>query len=147
MITSVRNVLVIIPPTTATPIGRRLSAPAPNPIAIGMIPASATGNGPVNALDLALRQCLSTLYPAIADVRLTDYKVRVIDFKKGTAARVRVLIEWSDHKRSWATVGVSENVIEASWFALVDAMRLELMRLSESDPNIQRAVEDYCWGV
>jgi 2-isopropylmalate synthase len=109
--------------------------------------ASATGNGPVNALDLALRQCLSTLYPAIADVRLTDYKVRVIDNKKGTAARVRVLIEWSDHRRSWATVGVSENVIEASWFALVDAMRLELMRLSEQDPNIQRAVEDYCWGV
>jgi 2-isopropylmalate synthase len=112
-----------------------------------VLTASATGNGPVNALDLALRQCLSTLYPAIAGVRLTDYKVRVIDFKKGTAARVRVLIEWSDHKRSWATVGVSENVIEASWFALSDAMRLELMRLNEQDPNIQKAVEDYCWGV
>jgi len=112
-----------------------------------VLTASATGNGPVNALDLALRQCLSTLYPAIANVRLTDYKVRVIDFKKGTAARVRVLIEWSDHKRSWATVGVSENVVEASWFALVDAMRLELMRLDERDPNIQQAVEDYCWGV
>jgi 2-isopropylmalate synthase len=112
-----------------------------------VLTASATGNGPVNALDLALRQCLSTLYPAIAGVRLTDYKVRVIDFKKGTAARVRVLIEWSDHKRSWATVGVSENVIEASWFALADAMRLELMRLNEQDPNIQKAVEDYCWGV
>jgi 2-isopropylmalate synthase len=112
-----------------------------------VLTASATGNGPVNALDVALRQCLSTLYPAIANVRLTDYKVRVIDFKKGTAARVRVLIEWSDHKRSWATVGVSENVIEASWFALVDAMRLELMRLSERDDTIQKAVEDYCWGV
>jgi len=112
-----------------------------------VLTASATGNGPVNALDLALRQCLSTLYPAIAGVRLTDYKVRVIDFKKGTAARVRVLIEWSDHKRSWATVGVSENVIEASWFALSDAMRLELMRLNEQDPNVQKAVEDYCWGV
>ncbi len=112
-----------------------------------VLTASATGNGPVNALDLALRQCLSTLYPAIAGVRLTDYKVRVIDFKKGTAARVRVMIEWSDHKRSWATVGVSENVIEASWFALADAMRLELMRLNEQDPNIQKAVEDYCWGV
>ena len=84
---------------------------------------------------LCLRQCLSTLYPAIADVRLTDYKVRVLDFKKGTAARVRVLTEWSDHRRSWATVGVSENVIEASWFALVDALRLELMRLSEQDPK------------
>jgi 2-isopropylmalate synthase len=112
-----------------------------------VLTASATGNGPVNALDLALRQCLSTLYPGIAGVRLTDYKVRVIDFKKGTAARARVLIEWSDHKRSWATVGVSENVIEASWFALADAMRLELMRLNEQDPNIQKAVEDYCWGV
>ena len=51
---------------------------------------------------------------------------------------MRVLIEWSDHKRSWATVGVSENVIEASWFALVDAMRLELMRLHEDDPNVQK---------
>jgi len=112
-----------------------------------VLTASASGNGPVNALDVALRQCLSTLYPAIASVELTDYKVRVLDFKKGTAARVRVLIEWSDHKRSWATVGVSENVIEASWFALVDAMRLELMRLHEDDPNVQKAVEDYCWGV
>ncbi|MEO8050094.1 MAG: citramalate synthase [Acidobacteriota bacterium] len=112
-----------------------------------VLTASASGNGPVNALDVALRQCLSTLYPAIASVVLTDYKVRVLDNKKGTAARVRVLIEWSDHKRSWATVGVSENVIEASWFALVDAMRLELMRLHEDDPNVQKAVEDYCWGV
>src|SRR5579872_5266079 len=113
----------------------------------GVHSATANGNGPVNALDLCLRQCLATLYPAIADVKLTDYKVRVLDFKKGTAARVRVLVEWSDHRRSWSTVGVSENVIEASWFALVDALRLELMRLGENDPTIQRAVEDYCWGV
>ena len=109
--------------------------------------AAAIGDGPFNALDLALRQCLAPLFPALSKVRLLDYKVRVLDFKKGTAARVRVLIEWSDHKRSWATVGVSENVIEASWFALVDAMRLELMRLSETDPELQRAVEAYCWGV
>jgi 2-isopropylmalate synthase len=113
----------------------------------GIHAATAQGNGPVNALDLALRQCLSGLYPAIAQVTLTDYKVRVLDFKKGTAARVRVLIEWSDHRKSWATVGVSENVIEASWFALVDALRLELMRLSESDPTVERVVEDYCWGA
>jgi len=113
----------------------------------GVHSATAEGNGPVNALDLALRQSLSALYPGIANVRLTDYKVRVLDNKKGTAARVRVLIEWSDHRRSWATVGVSENVIEASWFALVDALRLELMRLSEKDSSIERAVEDYCWGV
>jgi 2-isopropylmalate synthase len=113
----------------------------------GVHSATAQGNGPVNALDLALRQCLASLYPAIAEVRLTDYKVRVLDFKKGTAARVRVLVEWSDHRRSWGTVGVSENVIEASWLALVDALRLELMRLAESDPSIEQAVEDYCWGV
>jgi 2-isopropylmalate synthase len=113
----------------------------------GVHSATAQGNGPVNALDLALRQSLSALYPAIAGVRLTDYKVRVLDFKKGTAARVRVLIEWSDHRKSWATVGVSENVIEASWLALVDALRLELMRLSADDPRIEQAVEDYCWGV
>lgn len=113
----------------------------------GIHSATADGNGPVNALDLALRQCLSSLYPDIANVRLTDYKVRVLDNKKGTAARVRVLVEWSDHKKSWATVGVSENVIEASWFALTDALRLELMRLTERDDGIDRAVEDYCWGV
>ena len=109
--------------------------------------ATAAGNGPVHALDQCLRKCLSKLYPAIAQVRLTDYKVRVLDAKKGTAARVRVLVEWSDHRRSWTTVGVSENVIEASWLALVDALRLEIMRLSEKDPTIERVVEDYCWGV
>ena len=81
----------------------------------------------------ALRKCLSKLYPQIADVRLTDYKVRVLDSNKGTAANVRVLIEWSDHRKSWSTVGVSDNVIEASWKALVDAIRLELMRLTEQD--------------
>lgn len=109
--------------------------------------ATATGHGPMNALDLCLRQCLSTQYPAITNVRLTDYKVRVLDTKRGTAAKVRVLVEWSDHQRSWATVGVSDNVIEASWLALVDALRLELMRLAETDANVAKMVEDYCWGV
>ena len=113
----------------------------------GVHSAAASGHGPVHALDLCLRQCLSSLYPSIADVRLTDYKVRVLEPRKGTAAKVRVLIEWSDHRRSWATVGVSDNVIEASWLALVDAIRLELMRLIERDESIERAVEDYCWGV
>jgi 2-isopropylmalate synthase len=113
----------------------------------GVHSATATGHGPVNALDLCLRQCLSSLYPDVAKVRLTDYKVRVLEPKKGTAAKVRVLVEWSDHRRSWTTVGVSENVIEASWLALVDAIRLELMRLIEHDETIERAVEDYCWGV
>jgi 2-isopropylmalate synthase len=109
--------------------------------------ATASGEGPMNALDLCLRQCLAALYPAISSVRLTDYKVRVINTDKGTASKVRVLVEWSDHRRSWATVGVSDNVIEASWHALVDAIRLELMRLADKDESIEKAVEDYCWGV
>jgi 2-isopropylmalate synthase len=113
----------------------------------GIHSATATGQGPVNALDLCLRKCLSALYPRISDVRLTDYKVRVLEPRKGTAAKVRVLVEWSDHKRSWSTVGVSDNVIEASWSALVDAIRLELMRLTEQDDSVEKAVEDYCWGV
>jgi xanthine dehydrogenase molybdenum-binding subunit len=61
--------------------------------------------------------------------------------------KVRVLVEWSDHRKSWSTVGVSDNVIEASWNALVDAIRLELMRLAEQDDSVERVVEDYCWGV
>ncbi len=109
--------------------------------------ATAQGHGPVHALDLCLRKCLSALYPGIQDVRLTDYKVRVLEPKKGTAAKVRVLIEWSDHRKSWATIGVSDNVIEASWRAMIDAIRLELMRITEQDDSIERAVEDYCWGV
>lgn len=113
----------------------------------GIHSATASGHGPVNALDLCLRQCLSQLYPGISNVRLTDYKVRVLDSKKGTAAKVRVLVEWSDHRRSWATVGVSDNVIAASWHALVDAIKLELMRMIEKDEKVERAVEDYCWGV
>ena len=113
----------------------------------GVHSATASGHGPVNALDLCLRQCLASLYPSISEVRLMDYKVRVLEPRKGTAAKVRVLIEWSDHRRSWVTVGVSENVIEASWQAMVDAIRLELMRLVEKDDSIEKAVEDYCWGV
>lgn len=113
----------------------------------GIHTATASGHGPFHALHLCLRKCLSSVYPQITNVRLTDYKVRVLEPRKGTAARVRVLIEWSDHRRSWSTVGVSDNVIEASWKALVDAVRLELMRLSEGQEGIEKAVEDYCWGV
>ncbi len=113
----------------------------------GVHSEEATGHGPMNALDLCLRRCLSNLYPELAQVRLTDYKVRVLDSKKGTAAKVRVLVEWSDHRRSWATVGVSDNVIEASWKALVDALRLELMRLSEKGEAGESVAADYSWGV
>ena len=109
--------------------------------------ATATGHGPFHALHLCLRKCLSKQYPQIADVHLMDYKVRVLDSHKGTAAKVRVLIVWSDHRKSWATVGVSDNVVEASWKALVDAIRLELMRAGAKDASVERAVEDYCWGV
>jgi 2-isopropylmalate synthase len=94
----------------------------------GVHSATASGHGPFNALHLCLRKCLSQRHPQIGEVRLTDYKVRVLDSYKGTAAKVRVLIEWSDQRSSWSTVGVSDNVIEASWKALVDAIRLELMR-------------------
>ncbi len=113
----------------------------------GVHSAEAEGQGPFNALHLCLRKCLSGVYPQITSVKLTDYKVRVLEPRKGTAARVRVLIEWSDQQRNWSTVGVSDNVVEASWKALVDAIRLELMRLTEKDESIERAVEDYCWGV
>jgi 2-isopropylmalate synthase len=106
--------------------------------------ATATGNGPVHALDVCLRQCLAPVYPAITDVRLTDYKVRVLGAKGGTESKVRVLVEWSDHQRSWVTSGISDNVIDASWRALVDALRLELMRLIETRKPAER---DFSWAV
>jgi len=129
------------------PGGSRSTATVSLRTSDGAHSASATGHGPFHALHLCLRKCLSKVYPQIAHVRLTDYKVRVLDSRKGTAAQVRVLIEWSDGRKSWSTVGVSDNVIAASWNALVDAIRLELMRLGEKDKSIERAVEDYCWGV
>jgi 2-isopropylmalate synthase len=86
------------------------------------------GVGPVHALDMALRGALADEFPAVADLRLTDYRVRVLDSKDGTSARVRVLIETSDHESSWGTIGVHENVIEASWEALADGIVLGLLR-------------------
>ena len=84
--------------------------------------ATAEGNGPVNALDKALRIAIGTYYPHLEEFELTDFKVRVLDEKKGTGAVTRVLIETSDGDKSWGTVGVSENIIEASWEALVDSV-------------------------
>jgi len=81
----------------------------------------AEGDGPVNALDAALRKALEPVYPAVARMHLADYKVRVINAQEGTAAKVRVSIESTDGERVWGTVGVSENVIEASWLALADS--------------------------
>ncbi len=109
--------------------------------------STAIGNGPVNALDVCLRQCLASVYPAVTSVLLTDYKVRVLGTKGGTESKVRVLVEWTDRRKSWTTSGISDNVIDASWRALVDALRLELMRLLDSDPSKKQAVADYSWGV
>ncbi|WP_442601358.1 citramalate synthase [Paenibacillus sp. KN14-4R] len=88
---------------------------------------AAEGNGPVNALDQALRKALVQFYPGIENIHLSDYKVRVFDEKGATAAKVRVLIESSDLKNAWNTVGVSSNVIEASWQALIDSIRYALI--------------------
>lgn len=88
--------------------------------------AASVGNGPVNALDLALRRALCIFYPELKDIYLTDYKVRVLSGDKATGAKVRVLIENTDGKRVWTTVGVSTDIIEASWLALVDAIEYYL---------------------
>ncbi|MFD2613234.1 citramalate synthase [Paenibacillus gansuensis] len=88
---------------------------------------AAEGNGPVNALDNALRKALVQYYPNIMNMHLADYKVRVIDEKDATAAKVRVLIESANTDHSWSTVGVSPNLIEASWEALVDSIRYALL--------------------
>ena len=92
---------------------------------------AAVGNGPVNALDNALRKALEKFYPSLKDVYLIDYKVRVLTGMRGTASRVRVLIESGDKHRKWGTVGVSDNIIEASWQALADSIEFKLLKDSE----------------
>ncbi|MBI5442089.1 MAG: citramalate synthase [Deltaproteobacteria bacterium] len=92
---------------------------------------AAIGNGPVNALDAALRKALEKFYPAIRDVKLVDFKVRVLNSGGGTGSRVRVLIESSDGVDTWGTVGVSENIIQASWEGLVDSLEYKLLRDEE----------------
>ncbi len=91
--------------------------------------AAAMGNGPVNALDLALRKSLTVFFPAIKDIQLTDYKVRVLEENSTTAAKVRVLIETADDTHSWTTIGVSNDIIEASITALVDSIEYKLSKL------------------
>lgn len=86
------------------------------------------GDGPVNALDGALRKALLPIFPRLAELHLDDYKVRVVNARAETAARVRVVIEWRDGGDSWGTVGVSENVVEASWLALADAVEYKLCK-------------------
>ena len=92
-----------------------------------VVHTAAEGDGPVNALDTALRKALAEAYPEIRKIHLVDYKVRVLDASEGTAAKVRVLIQSTDGRQVWGTVGVSENVIEASWKALVDSVEYGLL--------------------
>jgi 2-isopropylmalate synthase len=89
---------------------------------------AAEGEGPVNALDNSLRKALNEVYPEIADMHLSDYKVRVLDGNNGTGAKVRVLIDSADQSDKWSTVGVSENIIEASWQAIVDSINFLLLK-------------------
>lgn len=89
---------------------------------------AAEGDGPVNALDNALRKALKDFYPTLSKMHLSDFKVRVLDEKAGTAARVRVLIQSQDQTDSWSTIGVHENIIEASWQALVDSVEYKLLK-------------------
>jgi 2-isopropylmalate synthase len=90
--------------------------------------AASLGNGPIHALDSALRKALLVFYPQLSDVHLIDYKVRVLEADHATGARVRVLIESSDKENTWTTVGVSTDIIEASWIALVDSIEYKLSK-------------------
>ena len=93
---------------------------------------AAEGNGPVNALDNALRKALEKFYPRLKEMKLLDYKVRVLPAGQGTASSIRVLIESGDKEARWGTVGVSENIIEASYQALLDAIEYKLHRDDEA---------------
>ncbi|MDQ0338861.1 2-isopropylmalate synthase [Caldalkalibacillus uzonensis] len=93
-----------------------------------VVHTAAEGNGPVNALDHALRKALEEFFPIIKNMYLSDYKVRVLDEADATASKVRVLIESSDGKEKWSTIGVSTNIIEASWYALIDSVRYYFMK-------------------
>jgi len=88
---------------------------------------TAEGNGPVNALDRALRAAIAEIYPHLEDIHLVNFKVRILDEDKGTGAVTRVLLDASDGAESWGSIGVSENVIEASWEALVDSLEAGML--------------------
>ncbi|WP_027363975.1 citramalate synthase [Desulfotruncus alcoholivorax] len=100
-----------------------------------VVHTAAEGNGPVNALDNALRKALEESYPQVEKMQLSDYKVRVLDEKDGTGAVVRVLVETGDGHCTWGTVGVSSNIIEASWQALVDSIAYGLLRLENKNED------------
>ena len=113
--------------------GRSLVCEATIKVQVGdtVVHTAAEGNGPVNALDAALRKALTPSHPEIGATQLYDYKVRVLDGRDGTAAGVRVLVESGDHHRRWSTVGCSTNIIEASWSALADAFEYAIIAAHE----------------
>ncbi len=102
---------------------------------------AAEGDGPVNALDNSLRKALTEVYPEITEMHLTDYKVRVLNGNDGTAAKVRVLIESSNQYEKWSTVGVSENIIEASWQAMVDSINYLMMKKQLQAADVMQVTE------
>lgn len=112
-----------------------------------MILTAAEGNGPVNALDHALRKGLEQFYPIIKKMYLSDYKVRVLDETEATASKVRVLIESSDGNEKWSTIGVSGNIIKASWLALVDSVQYYLMKQENEIEFIHPKKAEHCLGV
>ncbi len=93
--------------------------------------ATAEGNGPVNALDSALRKALAPYFEQLSKVHLTDFRVRVLDSALGSGAVVRVLLDSSDGNDTWSTMGVSENIIDASWQALIDSIVMGLIKVTE----------------
>jgi 2-isopropylmalate synthase len=99
----------------------------------------AEGNGPVNALNRALRKALAQHYPRLRNVHLTDYKVRILDSASGTAAMTRVLIDFADGERTWTTVGASTNIIEASWLALSDSVEYFIITDREEQARLAGA--------
>jgi 2-isopropylmalate synthase len=103
-----------------------------------VVHTAAEGNGPVNALDLALRKALVPVYPQLADFQLADYKVRILDGTDGTAATTRVLIDTQNGARRWSTVGAGTNIIHASWMALVDSVEYGLC-VEQSQANLVEA--------
>ena len=108
--------------TTSAPFGVTTEATVKVHVGAERIVATAEGNGPVNALDAALRAAIGPKFPSLASIHLTDYRVRVLDTGKGTGAVTRVLIDTTDGEVLWTTIGVSENIIEASWQALYDSV-------------------------
>jgi 2-isopropylmalate synthase len=111
-----------------------------------IVHTAAEGNGPVNAMDNALRKALEEIYPEIRAIKLVDYKVRVLDGKDGTGAKVRVLITSQNGSKRWGTVGVSENIIDASWAALVDSIEYGLL-CKQNPPvdDIKNAINEITW--